>query len=150
MKKTIELTSKWTKWMFIINGTINSAIGTNQLLLSDSMPNWGAILGIILVLAGPLMIIYGVILFYPTNKLTPKVQIDETGIMITEGIHKKQIKIDWTNVKEITYKAFELNFLLNDSNTEIVNLQTNAETSIEIKKTLRHFADDRQIEIIGG
>lgn len=148
MKKIIELTPKWTKWVFIINGAINSAIGINQLLQSDSISNWGSILGVILLIGGLLMIIYGVILFYPTNKLTPKVQLDESGILITEGIHKKQRKIDWANIKEITYKSFELNFLLNDRSIEIVNLQTNGETSIEIKRTLRQFANDRQIEIV--
>lgn len=148
MKKIIELTPKWTKWVFIINGAINSAIGINQLLQSDSISNWGSILGVILLIGGLLMIIYGVILFYPTNKLTPKVQLDESGILITEGIHKKQRKIDWANIKEITYKSFELNFLLNDRSIEIVNLQTTGETSIEIKRTLRQFANDRQIEIV--
>ena len=150
MAKTIELTPKATKWIFIVNGTINLALGISQILQADSMGTWGSVLGTILVLAGPLMIIYGVILFNPVNKLTPKVHVDENGILIKEDIHKGQRRIDWGNVKEITYKSFELNFLLNDNNIEKVSLHTNGDISIEIKKTIRQFADDRQIRIIGG
>jgi len=76
--------------------------------------------------------------------------VDENGILIKEDIHKGQRRIDWGNVKEITYKSFELNFLLNDNNIEKVSLHTNGDISIEIKKTIRQFADDRQIRIIGG
>jgi len=150
MTKTIELTPKATKWIFIFNGTINSVIGISQLLRTDSMTTWGSVLGIILAFTGPLMILYGIILFNSGNKLTPRVNVDENGILIKTDIHKGQRKIDWENVKEITYKPFELSFLLKNDDVETVNLQTNGAISIVIKKTIRQFADDRQIRVIGG
>lgn len=82
--------------------------------------------------------------------LTPKFQIDDNRIIIKEDVHKGQRQIDWKNVKEITYTPFELNFHLTDNNTETVNLSTSAEISLNIKKTIRQFADERQIKIVGG
>ena len=150
MTKIIELTPKSTKWIFVMNGIINSSLGLLQLSASDSWTSWGSILGILLVIAGPLMIVYGLILFSRTNRLVPKVLVDNNGIIIKEDIYKGQRKIDWKSIKEITYKPFELVFLLTDNNIETVNLATSAEISVDVKKTIRQFADDRQISIIGG
>ena len=150
MKRTIELTPKSTKWIFIFNGTVNTAIGTNLLIHTDSWTHWSSILAFILIIAGPILTIYGIILFNPKIKVVPKVQVDDKGILIKEDIYKRQIDIDWLNVKEITYKSFELNFLLKNNKIETINLPTTAEKSIEIKKTIRKIADKRQIVIIGG
>jgi hypothetical protein len=150
MTKTIELTPKTTKWIFIFNGIINSGLGLRQLYTADSWTSWGSILGLLLIIAGPLLLIYGLILFNRTNKLTPKVQVDDNGIIIKEDIHKGQRTIEWKNVREISYKPFELNFLLTDNNIETVNLSTSGEISLDVKKTIRQFADDRQIKIVGG
>jgi hypothetical protein len=150
MTKTIELTPKSTKWIFVMNGIIHSGLGLQQLLTADSWTNWGSLLGLLLLVAGPLLLIYGIILFNRTNKLTPKIQVNDTGILIKEDIHKGQRKIDWRNIKEITYRPFELNFHLTDNNTEIVNLSTNGEISVDVKRTIREFADSRQIKIVGG
>jgi HSP20 family molecular chaperone IbpA len=76
--------------------------------------------------------------------------VDENGILIKEDIHKGQRKIDWKNIKEITYRPFELNFHLTDNNTETVILTTNGEISVDVKRTIREFADGRQIKIVGG
>lgn len=150
MINTIELTPKSTKWIFVFNGIINSALGLRQLYTADSWTSWASILGLLLIIAGPLLLIYGLILFSRTNKLTPKVQVDNNGIIIKEDLHKGQRQIDWKNIKEITYQPFELNFHLTDNNTETVNLATNGDISIDVKRLIRQFADDRQIKIVGG
>jgi hypothetical protein len=149
-KTTIELTPKTTKWIFVFNGIINSGLGLRQLSVADSWTSWGSVLGLLLTITGPLLLIYGLILFNRANKLTPKVQVDNDGITIKEDIHKIQRRIDWRNVREINYKPFELNFHMTDNNTETVNLSTNGEISLNIKKTIRQFAEDKQIKIVGG
>jgi hypothetical protein len=150
MKRTIELTPKYTKWIFIFNGIVNTAIGINMILQSNTWMHWTSIVNILLIIGGPVLFVYGIILFGPFKKLTPKVQVDDQGLFIKKDIHKKEINIDWANVKEITYKSFELDFLLNDNNIETVNLPTTAAISIEIKNTVRKFSDEKQIKIIGG
>lgn len=150
MTKTIELTPKTTRWIFVFNGVVNSGLGLRQLYTSDSWISWNSILGLLLLMAGSLLLIYVLILFNRTNKLTPKVQVNDNGIIIKTDIHKRQRTIEWGNVREIGYKPFELNFILTDNNIETVNLSTSGEISLDIKKTIRQFADDRQIKIVGG
>ncbi len=150
MTKTIELTPKTTKWILIINGLINTGIGISQIYIADSWTSWGFLLGLLLIVAGPLFIMYGIVLFSRTNKLIPKIQVDKNGILIKEDIHKGQRKIDWENLKEITYGPFELNFHLSDNKTETVILDTNAAISVDVKRTIREFAEGRPIKIVGG
>jgi len=150
MTRTIELTPKWTKWIYIFNGTVNTGIGIRILTQADSWIHWASIVAIILVLAGPLLIVYGIMLFNSVSKQVPKVTVDENGVYIKADVLKKQLLIDWANVKEIRYKAFELNFLLTNNEIEIVNLPTSPGKSIEVKKAIREFAGGAHINIIGG
>ena len=150
MKRTIELTPKFTKWAFLFNGIVNTAIGINLIIQSDSWIHWTSILSILLIVGGPMLLVYGVILFNPFNKLAPKVQVDDQGLLIKSDIQKKESKIDWINIQEITYKTFELDFLLNNNKIVTINLPTTAEKSVEIKKTIRNFSEQKNIKIIGG
>lgn len=150
MNRTIELTPKSSRWIFLFNGAINAAIGLRIMLQMDSWIHWTSILGVVLVVGGPILFVYGIILFNPSNKLTPTIQIDEVGLKINRDIFKKVIRIDWTSIQEITFKSFELDFKLDNNNIETVNLPTTADKSIEIKKTIREFSEKREIKIVGG
>jgi len=150
MKRTIELTPKSTKWIFLFNGAVNTAIGINVILQVNSWIHWTSILGIILIVGGPILFFYGLILFNASNKLNPRIEVNEQGLKINRDIFKKVISIDWTDIKEITYKSFELDFKLDNDRIEIVNLPTTTDKSIEIKKTIREFCDRKKITIIGG
>ena len=150
MRETIELTPKSTRWIFVINGVINSVLGLRLLLTTDSWMNWSSILGLLLIVAGPLMLMYGLILFGRNNRLIPQIQVGENEILIKEDIHKIQRRVDWQNIKQITYSPFELIFHLTDNNTETVSLTSNEKISMAVKTTIRRFADGRQIKIVGG
>ena len=150
MKKTIELTPKSTKWFFVYNGVVNTAIGINALLSTNSWIHWTSILGIILIVSAPILLIYGLILFRPSNKLIPRITINERGLIIKGDIFKKVISVDWTDVREITYRSFALDLKLSDNSIKTLNLPTTADKSIEIKKTIREFSDNKNIIIEGG
>ena len=150
MTKTIELTPKSTKWIYVMNGVILSGIGLRQLYSIDSWTHWTSILGLLLIICGPLFFIYGMILFSVTNRLTPKIRVDANGVLIKESIRTEQKIVDWKNVREIIYSPYELNFHFIDNHTETVNLRTSKAISVDVKKTIREFADGRQIKIVGG
>lgn len=103
-------------------------------------------------LIGLLWIVYGIILFNLKNKLTPKIQIDEMEILIKEAIYKRPTKMKWENIKAINFIPYRLNFLLTDNTTKTLKLwqglSTDENVLVEIKKTIREFANDRQIKII--
>ncbi len=154
MKKTILLTQNGlggtvSKWLFVIVGFSNSINGARN-LTETPLTNWGLGLGILLVASGLLMVTLGLILFNPTNMFAPKFVIDDNEIQIREDVHVKTKTIKWNDMKEITYKSFALDFLLNDNSNKLVILRTNGDTSVEIKKSIREIADKKSINIIGG
>ncbi len=114
------------------------------------MTNWGLGLGILLLASGLLMATLGFILFNPTNVFAPKFVIDDDEIQIREDVHLKTKTINWHDIKEITYKSFALDFLLNDNSNKLIILRTDGERSVEIKKSIREIADKKSINIIGG
>lgn len=149
MKTTIEFAPSFTKWAFIFNGIVNTIIGINLLMQSDLWIHWTTILGILLIIAGPLFLIYGIILISPFNR-APKMQIDDRGLLIMNENYKKGLNIDWTNIKEITYRTFALDFVLDDSKIVTVDLPTTAKKTNEIKQTIRTYSEPKNIKIIGG
>jgi hypothetical protein len=150
MKKTIELTPKFTKWAFVFNGIVNTAIGFNALIQSDSWIHWTSMLGIILFVGGLVLFFFGLILFRPSSKLNPRVVIDEKRLVIKEDIFKKTKSIDWSDIMEITYQTFELNFLLHGNNLVTATLPTNGYKSVEIKQTIRNISEKKGIKFIVG
>jgi hypothetical protein len=150
MKNTIQLTPKAAKWVFIFNGMLYLMLGVGQLVRAETLISWWGLFGMVLVLVGPVMIIYGILLFYPAHRLVPKVQVDDLGIVIKEELYKRERLLFWNNIKEISYKSFELDFLLDNDRVEQVHLPTNAAISVEIKKIIRQFADRNHISVVGG
>ena len=150
MQNTIELTPKSTKWIYLFNGVVYTALGVRTILNMDTWVHWSSILAVLLIISGPIFFVYGIILFYPSNKLTPAIQINEAGLRINGGIFKKAIRINWANVQEITFSTFELDFTLDNTTVETINLPTTADKSIEIKQTIRALAEQKEIPIIGG
>jgi hypothetical protein len=154
MKKTILLTQNGlsttvSKWLFVILGISNSINGIHN-LTETPLTNWGLGLGILLLSSGLLMAVLGLILFNPRNTFAPKFVIDDNEIQIREDVHTKTKTIHWSEIKEITYKSFALDFQLNDDSNKLIILRTNGETTVEIKKSLREIANRKSINVIGG
>jgi hypothetical protein len=89
-------------------------------------------------------------LFRPSNTIIPRITINERGLIIKGDIFKKVISIDWTDVKEITYRSFALDLKLSDKSIKTLDLPTTADKSIEIKKSIREICDNKNITIEGG
>lgn len=108
------------------------------------------VFGGFLLLTGLLLIFLGFTLFSSTVKFSPKISVDDEKLIIREDVFKKTKIIDWKDIKEITFKSFALDILLNDNKEKLVILRTNAEVSIEVKKLVREMADRRNITVKGG
>ena len=156
MKKTISLLENQglplavRKWGTTIFGLFNLTIGIRYLgeyQLTNLVIGLGSSL---LIVSGLIMFIIGLILFNPTSKLAPKFEIDDIEINIKEAIHKRTKSIKWTNIKEITFKSFALEFSLTGDKMELVILKVDGATALEIKKALREFAEKKSITVIGG
>ena len=156
MKKTIYLThnptglsSKISKWLFILLGLFNSLNGIDK-LTSSPLTNFTLFLGIFLLLSGLFMIMLGFMLFSPTSRFTPRVVMDENEITIRADVFNRSKVISWSDIKNIEFKSFAVDFLFNDNKNQLVILPTTGNISIEIKKSLRALADRKFIVVKGG
>ena len=149
MNQTIKLTPGSTKWIFLFNGLVNTALGVNQLLNNDPVKGWVLLLVIALVVAGPFMMVYAALLFSST-RLIPMVHINDIAIVVKEDIHHENKNILWEDIKEISFKSFEINFTLKGRKNTTVILNTNAQISQEIKRSIRAVAEKKDITINGG
>ena len=156
MIKTILLTQNpnglsktVSKWLFIVLGLFSALRGIGDLTI-PSLTNWNIFLGLLLLLSGLLMLTLGFILFNPTNKFAPKVVIDEDEITIREDVFKRTKLIKWSDIKLIEFKSYALDFSFIDNKSQLFILPTTAETSMEVKKSLREVADRKLINIKGG
>lgn len=146
MRQTIKLTPGSTKWIFLFNGIANTAIGLNQYV--GDAKGWGFTVGVLLI-AGPLLIVYAAFLF-SSSRLMPTVHLNDTSIEVKEDIHKESKSIPWKDIKEITFKSFEINFEMKGQKDVIVVLNTNAQISQEIKRSIRTLAEEKRITVNGG
>lgn len=153
MRKMIPLTqvgfsNNISKWLFLLMGVSNCSQGIERLVtIQNTQGKVG--FAIFMIATGILMMIPTFVLFFPSSSLAPKCIIDEKAISIKEDVHKRWKTINWTEIKQLTYKSFVIEFLLNNNQEEYFHLRTNAETSIEIKKAIREIANQKSIPIIG-
>ena len=154
MQKTIlltryELGPKITRFLFFMFGVSQTIQGIRH--LDDTPLTTGDIVfGGFLLLIGLSLIFLGFALFSSAVKFSPKISVDDEKLIIREDVFKKTKSIDWKDIKEITFKSFALDILLNDNKEKLVILRTNAEVSIEVKKLVREMADRRNITVKGG
>lgn len=149
MSHTIFLTPKTTRWIILLNGIFNLILGARH-LAAHAIVTWNLIVGIAWTLAGALMTLYGIILFHSAHKLIPRVHVDDSGISIREDVHREEKYIAWKDIKEISFKTFEIDFHLKGKVIRTVVLHTNAEISISIKRTIREYSEERGIPVKGG
>jgi len=150
MMKSILLAPPATKYFCVFNGLFYIVLGFRGIDEPSPILQNVSIVGFTAAFIGLLLMIYGVLLFFPSNKLTANVKIDENQFSIKPALLKKRKSIAWDNVKEITYRPYELVFFLKDNGTEVISLKTQAPISIEIKKATREFAKSKEIAVVGG
>ncbi len=154
MQKTIlltryELGPKVTKFLFFMFGIGQSLQGIRY-LVRDTSTNGDVFFGGFQLIVGLLLILLGFTLFNSRVTFSPKISVDEEKIIVREDIFTKTKRINWNDVKEITFKSFALDILLKNNKEELVILRTNAEVSIEVKALLREVANKKMIQVKGG
>lgn len=154
MQRTIllthhELGPKISKFLFFMIGISQSVQGIRHLI--DTPLTTGDILfGGFLLLIGVILIFLGFTLFSHTASLSPKITVDEERIIAREKIFSRVKRIDWKDIKEITFKSYELDILQSSNHTQVIILRTTPDVSIEVKKLVREMADKKMITVNGG
>lgn len=136
------------KWLFIlmgilflVNGGLNISYYPQEILRP--------LFGILTLMSGIFYFFYGLIGFSVNSKYSLKVKVDKSTIELKNSLWKASTKLNWSDISSIQFQPFEVIFGLKDTSNSF-SYASNADVSIEIKQTLREFAESRGIEVIGG
>ncbi len=149
MNKTIllgatnSISNNAGKWLLSIIGALYLGLGSIKIYeqgVSFESVGW--------LVIGACFLIYGLIIYSATS-LTPKVKISDTQIEIKNKIFGKATRILWTDIQKITFAPYTITFRLKDKD-ERVTYSSSAETSIEIKSSIREVAENKNIQVEGG
>ena len=149
MNKTIvigtrgSLSNKASFWLFMIIGTGFFLTGANDIYLSglsvESMGN---------MVFGGFFCAYAIVTYFATS-YTPRIQIDSSTLELRNKVFGKTWQLDWSEIRSIEFRSFEIQFNLKDD-VRVFSYGSNPETSMDIKKSIREMAENKDIEVIGG
>ena len=149
MKKTILLgekgmiSTKASAWLLGILGLIWLVVGSMEIYVQGASIGSSGYL-----LIGFIFILYSITVF-TVNPFAPKVTISDIEVKIKRKVSSGTIRILWTSIQSIEFDHFMIAFHLTDRIEEF-SYSTNAETSIEIKSSIREVAENNNIQVIGG
>ncbi len=127
--------------IFCLNGFFNLIQNNEDLLFQ--------ILGLLLLLSGVLYLFYSFYGFSQKSKFAPKVLLTNEFLQIRESFWKPAKQLNWNNISSINYLSYQIDFQLNKESYSFI-YNASSDTSIEIKRAIREFAENKGIEVIGG
>lgn len=154
MNRTIVLggngtfSGKTNKIAWIFNGVLLFSLGIIEMLRqTDEL--FGTILSILLILGGVYGILYAILGLSKNSKFSPKVILSNESLTIKKSFWKPSFKIKWDEISSINFNHYQIDFQLNNE-VYSFEYETNAHTSLEIKKSIREYAESKEIEVFGG
>lgn len=132
-----------SKWLFGILGIIHFGYGLVKIYEEGT-----SISGVSYIIIGLAFLLYSVLIF-TNNPFAPKVIISDAEIKIKRKAFRRPLQILWSNIQSIEFDNYLIVFHLQDR-IEKFSFNTNAETSIEIKSSIREIAENNNIQISGG
>ena len=106
-------------------------------------------LGIIWLTIAIFQVSYFALSFSRKSKFSPKVKVDSAVIELKKSFWKRSELIKWEDVNFIQLSSYQVGFYLTYG-TKIFSYKTNPKSSVQLKRTLREFAEAMQIQVIGG
>ncbi len=103
--------------------------------------------GAVMLILAVSSIVHGLVAYTKISKFAPKVSVSGSYILIKERLMSKAIEIPWSKIKSIQMGPYQIVFSMPDEDYEF-NYNSTADTSIEIKSTLREMAEVKQIEVV--
>ena len=91
----------------------------------------------------------GLTAFSQNSKFALRVKIDNNGIELKNNFFKPVTQLNWTDLQSIEFGLYEISFQLTGT-TKVFSYDSNANVSRDIKKTIREFAERKNVMVIGG
>ena len=136
------------KWLFSLTGLLFLISGGFNIYTNNLEP-FGFILGILMLIGGCYYVFYGLFGFSENSKFASKVKVDESMIELKNSLWKPSVTLNWADLSSIKFQPYEIIFQLQDSSNSF-SYNSNSDISRTIKQTIREFAEQKEIEVIGG
>ena len=105
--------------------------------------------GIFLLMIGILTIIYSLLAFTKFSKLSPKVKLNDSHLILRSSVIKKPMIFTWAEIRKIRFHSYQIDIIL-DKETIEFTYRTNSKISVKIKEAIRDIADSKNIETLDG
>lgn len=154
MSKTIiigmnnKFSAAANKWLFSLTGLLFFVNGGFNIYANHIEPI-GLVLGVLMLFGGCYYMFYGLFGFSKNSKFACKVKVDDSTIELKNSFRKPSTKLKWTQLSSIKFQPYEIIFQLGNSSCSFA-YNSNSDVSIAIKQTIRDFAEQKNIEVIGG
>jgi len=98
-------------------------------------------LDLVILLSGIWALVLGLFILSKNSNFVPRVEINESSVLILNRPFGKPIKIDLENISKIRFGSFEFTFYEKKGNFDTYQINTNrASESLKIKEQLRKEA----------
>jgi hypothetical protein len=145
MPKTIALTSRFQKLLYIFMGVMSISVSIRSFYQSDFQITGLLLVNIAFIITGMAFIIYSILLFW----FSPQIHVDNKMIIYKEGILKESQSIDGSNISRIDYNPYKIEFYLSDRTIKTLKIKSTAETTLAVKRLIREFAEMNHLDIRG-
>ena len=140
---TSFLSDKGNKWYSFMFGSSQLALGVYYFINSGF-----TFQSVVYTLIGMAFFMYA-ILFYMNTPIAPKVQLDNELIEIKNKLFKPSVALAWKSISEITFGKYQIAFAL-DNGEYVFEYNVHADTSKNIKESIREIAESKNIQVHGG
>ncbi len=106
-------------------------------------------IGVVMLIVAIGPVIHGLIAYTKISKWSPKVSVNENDVRIKEKLLRQPVVIPWDQIKSIKIAPYQIIFSFVDGEFDF-SYRTTADTSIDIKSTIREMAALKQIKIVEG
>lgn len=154
MEKTIligmnnRFSVRVTRWLVCFTGLLLLSSGILQ-LYPEPGSRADLLFGLLLVVTGIFYGFYGLTAFSKKSRLALKVKVNKKAIELKNSFWKPSVSIAWEEIRSVELGNYEISFELGNLR-KVFQYNTNPEVSIEIKETIRDFAELRNIRVTGG
>ena len=145
---TAQFDIKVQKWNMLFFGILFIAQGFLY-MFSLNQGAWAKPMMMMTFLSGTYVIMFALLNFSRTSRFSPKVKVDNTKVEFKTSLYKKGKSFNWQDIQSIRFKSFRIDFKTNNT-VEVIAYDCTSDISIDIKETIREFAEKNNIEVIGG
>lgn len=141
-----KLSFEATRGFYVFGAIIFSLIGVYN-IMADSLQPFRLIFGLFVIAWSLFQLFKTLTGFSEKSYFAPKIRLTDQNIEFKVGVLKDVIKLNWSDIKSIDVRAFEMHVQLTNT-TQRIRYRTSYVISREIKNAIIEYADTKGIQVL--